>query len=347
MRSFERAVALAGIAAGVLFLASGCAGTSLLAWKKAADIPTADEKHPVMQIVCVWEPSEGHGVDGLPTRGFAGQIMFFTRHNPTPVMVNGDVRIYEYDDQGTLDEQGKPLHQFDFLGESWTAHFRHSPLGPSYQVFIPYMRKSPWLTHCALRVRLTPPGGRPLFSDLVHVTLPGPLRKPSEIDSEHPLAAFRKSANLADFKLGATLEQRRYSAADGLPPEVAAGADHREHAVQVTEIDLTGRRAAAAGRGPAIGDAEIDRLLREYHQSQARPAPQAAPQMLPADVADEATPSQPARRHRLAPAAAAASSDGGLDAGGDDFDALFSGRQTRGAHPLADVAFDDHPLAGH
>ena len=36
------------------------------------------------------EPARGRGPNGMPTRGMAGQLMFFTRSNPSPVAVDGD-----------------------------------------------------------------------------------------------------------------------------------------------------------------------------------------------------------------------------------------------------------------
>lgn len=153
--------------------AAGCAGTELLSrhWHK---LPRASEDNPVVRILCIWEPAEGTGLDGLPTRGFAGQIFFFTAGSPVPVKVDGDVRVYLFDDYGSPDEQAKPIHQFDFLGDAWTIHLHKGALGPSYHVFIPYVRKHPYRANCGLRVRLKPQSGPALFSDTVHVTLPGP-----------------------------------------------------------------------------------------------------------------------------------------------------------------------------
>ncbi|MEX0717254.1 MAG: hypothetical protein WD066_11740 [Planctomycetaceae bacterium] len=369
MRSPHRLVALAGIACA-LASSTGCAGLQLLDWTKGDRVATADARNPVQQIVCIWEPSEGHDMDGLPTRGFAGQILFFTAGSPKPVKVNGDVRIYEYDNLGSAEAQGSPLHQFDFLGEAWTAHFRpHPSLGPAYQVFVPYVRKGPWQAHCALRVRFTAEGARPMFSDLVHVTLPGPHSPTGAIERANPLAKFRNQPNPADVKLGATLDQKRLSAADReFEKEIVQAARERATGPQIHEFELTGGRAAQplaprggdveADRNAALGDAEIERLVREYHQSQARSARQVAPRTLSADIVEDtvrmpsadstgsasssAAPS--GRRYRLSPAVAEI---GTRSVDEDEFDALFSGsgRTARTSHPLSDLARNDHPLA--
>ena len=158
-----------------LLLGGGCAGTkSFLNWNRE-EVPEASAQNPVVRIIAIWEPAEGNGLDGLPTRGFAGQIMFFTAGESTPVRADGDVRIYLYDEQGNQTQRAKPLHQFDYINGAWTTHLRLGMLGPVYQVFVPYVRKHPYRARCVLRVRFKPKyGGPPVYSEAVTITLPGP-----------------------------------------------------------------------------------------------------------------------------------------------------------------------------
>ena len=155
---------------------AGCASTGLLDWNKQS-LPAATEKHPAVEVLCIWQPAEGRGLNGLPTRGFAGQILFFTRRDDSAVRVDGDVRISLFDDRGDKTEQGKPIHQFEFAADAWNTHLYAGQLGPTYQIFIPYTRKDIYETKCALHLRLIPTqGGMPVFSELVSATLPGPSR---------------------------------------------------------------------------------------------------------------------------------------------------------------------------
>ncbi len=155
-------------------VATGCTqttgGLSLLAPKP---LKAAIHRSPIVRILCLWEPSEGVGVDGAPARGFAGQILFFNAMDASPVPVEGVVDIFEFDDQGSIEEQAQPIHKFTFESGAWNAHLVDGSLGPSYNVFIPYVRKHSWETTAALRVRLTPKKGLPLYSDLSSITLPG------------------------------------------------------------------------------------------------------------------------------------------------------------------------------
>jgi hypothetical protein len=177
--------ALLGIA--LCFCLTGC--TAIPDFLKSDRPRVASSSHPVTQILCLWQPGEGRDPDGLPCRGFAGQVIFLTNREPTPVVPDGDVRIYVFDDLRQADDPSKPLRQYDFTDDSWSIHRRDSTLGPTYHVFIPYTRKGLHEALCSLRVRLTPPRGQAVFSDMVSVTLKGRDRMPEgSVQSEYTIA---------------------------------------------------------------------------------------------------------------------------------------------------------------
>lgn len=167
--SFRLWLCVAVCAAGGL---SGCA-TLHLPWDKDR-IPQATARNPAIRIVCLWEQGEGRDPDGLPCRGFAGQILFLANRNAMPVQVHGDVRIYLFDDVGTPEEQAKPLRQFDFSSDAWQMHLTKSTIGPSYSVFVPYVRRGQSNAQCSIRVRLSPQDGPTVFSEVTSLPLRGP-----------------------------------------------------------------------------------------------------------------------------------------------------------------------------
>jgi hypothetical protein len=170
----------------------GCASLQLINMK-GDKIAMADAEHPAIEVLAVWQAAEGPGLGGIPTRGFAGQIFFFTQDRAQPVAVDGKVRIYVFDDHGTVQDQVKPLRQFDFERQSWAAHLQNSKLGPTYGVFIPYPRDDYHQAVCSLRIRFTPLKGRPLFSASSTIVLPGPaLAAATETTQKSPLDALAK-----------------------------------------------------------------------------------------------------------------------------------------------------------
>lgn len=156
------------------FLLSGCQMVTSVAHQPFSMMPSVFEHKPVVQVIGLWEPAEGVGVDNLPTRGFAGQLLFFAAGNDEPIQMNGDVQIFVFDDLGSLKEQAKPLHTFNFDQESFQAFLTETNLGYAYQLFVPYTRHDQFNTTCAIRVKVTPENGRPVFSKMASVVLSGP-----------------------------------------------------------------------------------------------------------------------------------------------------------------------------
>jgi hypothetical protein len=140
----------------------------------------ADADNPAVEVACIWQPGEGPGMEGVPARGFSGQIFFFTRHDAEPALVNGTVRVYLFADKGTPEERGKPLRQFDFTPEDWTTHASMTALGPGYSVFVPYPDPEAYQVRCQLRVRFTPAEGRAIWSEALTMILEGPPRPGNE-----------------------------------------------------------------------------------------------------------------------------------------------------------------------
>jgi hypothetical protein len=165
------------------------AGCATLHFPWDDKVPEASTKNPVVQITCLWEPSEGRDPDGMPCRGFAGQILFLGNKGGTPVKVDGAVMIYLFDDQGSPEEQAVPIHQYNFDAVSWSQHMRMGTLGPAYHVFIPYTRKGAYESNCSLRVKLTPKNGSAvIYSDPSEVPLRGKKRnsvQTAEVISHH------------------------------------------------------------------------------------------------------------------------------------------------------------------
>lgn len=130
----------------------------------------------VVKVLCLWEPSQGTGVDGKPCRGFAGQILFFGPTDKSAVRVQGDVRITEYEPYDPdAEEFPEPLHTFNFSADAWDVHSTEGSLGVSYSVFIPYMKKHRDAAHCGVKVEFLSPDGQPVASDITAIVLPAKM----------------------------------------------------------------------------------------------------------------------------------------------------------------------------
>jgi hypothetical protein len=125
----------------------------------------------IVKILCLWEPAEGQGLDGRPSRGFAGQILLFPHGSPSPIPVHGKIHIHEYVHFDPDDEDPQPAHRFTFDDGGWNAHRTESTLGETYNVFLPYVLKDKGHASCALRVEYISPEGRVISSPYTEVQL--------------------------------------------------------------------------------------------------------------------------------------------------------------------------------
>lgn len=157
---------LVGCSSSTLLKSSGNVLTS-----PARLISSSRKEPPIGKILCLWEAAEGQGLDGKPTRGFAGQIMFFTHGEPSPVRVKGKVRVFEYADYTSDRTDQKPDHLFEFDNGAWNAHITDGTIGETYNVFLPYVKGDTGHATCALRVEYESPEGRVTSSPYTEVTL--------------------------------------------------------------------------------------------------------------------------------------------------------------------------------
>ena len=242
-------------------------------------IPKATAADPVVQILCLWQQAEGRDPDGYPCKGFSGQILFLSNRAATPVQIEGDVRIYLFDDQGTEEEQTKPLRQFDFDNGSWSVHLAETSLGPTYSVFVPYVRRGTKDANCALRIRLKPKVGPTIFSDLSNMPLNGSKKiwsgeeaKPITPDENDRLAAEAMAGSL----------RRTTTISMGSNPKTTESAkvarkDESAGQVKLASHEVTTDASADSGDADRIRrlEAMVQQLLEQ--QSNPRPVPAVAP----------------------------------------------------------------------
>ena len=288
-------------------LVSGCAETRLFTsvsetfgWGEKKTLH-ATAQNPAVEIVCMWQPAQGRGPNGLPVRGLAGQLMFFTRREPTPVIVDGDVRIYLFDNRGTAEQQAKPIHQQDHPAAQWQAYLQNGNVGPSYHLFVPYVPGGHYQVECTVQARFTPrEPGRAVYSELASVTLPGTIEEkpPLQLAATSPPAESRpstmvRSITAADMR--AAIERAR-----NVPAQTAAAAPTQP------DVNMTSPYAVqqASAQVPAPADPSTERLdrmeklLEQLIGREMTGAPQQLPPAVPAHAAPLPVPTAaPASAH--------------------------------------------------
>jgi hypothetical protein len=198
---------------GALLLSTGCTSLSGLPLFEEK-IPVADAQHPVMDMSCIWQEGEGRTPEGFPCRGFCGQLMFISTGSKKPAIVNGGVRVFVFDNQGTQEEQAKPLSVYEFTPEQWATFARKTNLGMTYQLFVPYTRKGNHYAECSVRICFMPAdGSRPLYSQPTSITLNGRGGPTATAKAEADASTVRTSNANAEFQALARAIQTNRAAA--------------------------------------------------------------------------------------------------------------------------------------
>jgi hypothetical protein len=225
---------------------TGCAGTSLFHFSN--DFPKPSLKDPVTRIVGLWQTAEGVAVNEA-SRGFSGQILFFANDEKLPVQVDGEVMIYVFDDQGSQEEQIKPIRQWQYPATSWNALLGKGPLGATYNVFVPYTRPGFHQADCTLRVRYTPKQGPTIYSEMVHIVLPGAKKKtksPAEAAGTVSLTPAASPAGFSPELMGA--QPPHVQGVIEPIPVVASHEPSRPRAAELTDEDRQRLMQAAKAR---------------------------------------------------------------------------------------------------
>lgn len=202
---FVRLIAVAAIAVTTF---QGCTSLKAITPSFAAKPPTVQ---PVVDILALWQPGEGRDTQGLPTRGFAGQVFFFAAGSRCPIDIDGDVSVVVFDDFGSLQEQKEPLHEFHFRDGVWQNFRQDTNLGPAFQLFIPYTRDGARQARCSLRVKYADKTGRQVISEAATVLLAGETQtaEPVEIFGKRPSSRSLKTESLLSGDATSALSRDR------------------------------------------------------------------------------------------------------------------------------------------
>jgi len=171
-------------------LLTGCTTTGLLSHASPAKkFVKATPQNPAVKCLCVWQTAEGYDPQGKPCRGVAGQVFFFNRDSDLPVIVDGNVRVFVFDDQGADADQSKPLSQLDIDRQAWNGQLTTTQFGPAYRLFVPYVRPGRHHAQVGLRLRMTPDSGPTVFSDMTTIDLSGSKPEKATSANESPTTA--------------------------------------------------------------------------------------------------------------------------------------------------------------
>jgi hypothetical protein len=192
----------------------------------------------------LWQP----GKPGM--RGFGGRIMFFGEDDDDPILVDGALTVYAFDEEDPNPDK-PPEKKYIFLADKLSNHYSESKVGHSFSFWLPWDDVGGLERHISLIARFENRDGKVVMSKAAHKTLPGKQPKPEGAIDEYAGQISR----MDDEPTGAVRQ-----VAHQAPVERPKDNSNSSKRMKTTTIELTptfARRLAAASQPQAEPEAAI------------------------------------------------------------------------------------------
>jgi hypothetical protein len=194
------------------------------------------------QIVPVWSDTVLHQPGEPATRGFGGRLMFYGEDKHKPILVDGSLVVYAWDDgKGTMERA--PDRKYVFPSDKIQSHYSESRLGHSYSFWVPWDAAGGGLTHLTLISRFVSNDGTEITSSPAHVVLQGPSKSspfPNEIARKSSTGGIQRvgyEVSADDILSGKDIDD---STDEASRSSLRRNRSLRKHpGLQTSEIDLT------------------------------------------------------------------------------------------------------------
>lgn len=170
------------IRCAVLLVAVALAGAAGCSAPKAFSLDSAwpwkdDEPEPEVpnRVVGMWTDTVLSKAGQVPQRGFGGRLYFYGKDANKPVLVEGELVVYAFDETGREPTDNKPTRRYVFPTDQVVLHQSESPVGPSYSFWLPWDEAGGARTEISLLCRFQPKGGPVVISEQTRHVLPGSI----------------------------------------------------------------------------------------------------------------------------------------------------------------------------
>ena len=109
-----------------------------------------------------------------PQRGFGGRVMFYDKEGKKPILVEGQMVVYAFDETDRDPTDNKPTRRYVFPDDQMSVHQSKSELGASYSFWLPWDEVGGPKTKVSLICRFEPKSGGIVTGEQTKHLLPGP-----------------------------------------------------------------------------------------------------------------------------------------------------------------------------
>jgi hypothetical protein len=111
-------------------------------------------------------------------RGFGGRLMFYDKDGKKPILVDGQLVVYAFDEAGRDPTDNKPTRRYVFPADQMPVHMSKSEIGASYSFWLPWDEAGGPKCEVSLMCRFEPKGGAVVTGEQTKHLLAGPPMSP-------------------------------------------------------------------------------------------------------------------------------------------------------------------------
>lgn len=240
-------------------LSAGSTGCTLLALNEMSFTKKEAKFQTPRQMVPVWSDTVLHQPGEAATRGFGGRVMFYGEDKHKPILVEGTLVVYAWDDsKGSMERA--PDRKYVFPTEKLQTHYSQSRLGHSYSFWVPWDEAGGPLQQLTLISRFVSTEGTEMTSSPAHVVLQG-ASPSSPFPNESPTGEVDVNENEFTKRIrnraAGGIQQVGYETTDDEQPE-----NSHMPAARISSSATSTRK-----KHPGLKTAEIDLTSGFYHRN--------------------------------------------------------------------------------
>jgi hypothetical protein len=160
-----------------LVAVAGCSIPKASDFKPSKLFSLGDEDEPEkgtpIRMVGTWTDTVLTQPGQKSQRGFGGRLVFYGRKEEKPILVEGQLVVYAFDEAGRQVTDNRPTRRYVFPADQIPRHMSKSEIGASYSFWLPWDEAGGPQTDVSLICRFEPTKGSVVTSEQTRHRLPG------------------------------------------------------------------------------------------------------------------------------------------------------------------------------
>jgi hypothetical protein len=139
-----------------------------------------------IRVVGTWVDTTMSKPGEKPQRGFGGRLTFYEENEDKPILVEGQLVVYAFDEIGRAPTDTRPTRRYVFPAEQMSLHMSKSKIGASYSFWLPWDEVGGRQTEVSLISRFEPKEGAVICSEQTRHLLPGLIAPEGALTKQDP-----------------------------------------------------------------------------------------------------------------------------------------------------------------